>query len=282
MSVPETLALKTPALRSHVPKARGLVCCLLLTGACFAQELTIAAAADLQAAFPELAAAYEKKTGRKVRVSFGSSGNFFAQIQNGAPFDLFFSADIDYPQRLETAGLSKPGSMYVYAIGKIVVWRPDTAGLNFESLGLEALKDPRIKHIAIANPAHAPYGRAAKAAMEKAGVWDVVKDKIVLGENVSQAAQFVETGNAQVGIIALALTRSSRWPVGKPWLIPQNLYPKLEQAAIVLRSSKNAAAAEEFLAVLRSEEGLAIMRRFGFEPPQAKRARETKREKDAR
>ena len=234
-----------------------------------AQELTVAAASDLQFALPELVKAYQEKTGKTVRLVFGSSGNFFAQIQNGAPFDLFFSADVDYPKRLEVAGLTKEGSLYVYATGAIVLWEPEDR-IDIESLGIKALTNPRVKHIAIANPAHAPYGRAAKAALENAGIWEAVKDKIVMGENVTQAAQFVQTDNAQVGIIALSLALSPKM-TGLRWTIPQSLYPRLEQACVILKSSRQSREAEEFVAFLKSDAGLNIMKRSGFTPPAASR-----------
>src|ERR1700674_1187904 len=167
-------------------------------------EITVAAASDLTFAFKDVAARFEKQTGSSVKMSYGSSGNFFSQIQNGAPFDLFFSADIDYPRKLEAAGLTEPGSMYPYATGKIVLWAPSVSKLDL-SRGLAVLLDPGIRKIAIANPEHAPYGRAAVAAMRHEGIYDKVKDEFVLGENISQTAQFVESGNADVGVLALSL-----------------------------------------------------------------------------
>jgi molybdate transport system substrate-binding protein len=244
--------------------ARRVVCALLLFLApCLGQELTIAAASDLQRVLPELAGAFEKQTGEKVRLVFGSSGNLYAQIQNGAPFDIFFSADVDYPKRLEAASLAKKGSVYVYGTGELVVWDP-SARLDFQRRGLKALLDPGIKHIAIANPAHAPYGRAAKAALEKAGVWETVKAKIVLGENVSQAAQFVQSGNAEVGIIAASLTHTPAFAMQRVWAVPQELYPRLEQGVVVLTATKHGGIAERFVAFLQSRAGRAVMERYGF------------------
>src|SRR5438270_226428 len=163
-------------------------------------ELNIAAASDLSFAMTELAANYEMETGTMVKVTSGSSGNFFSQIQNGAPFDLFFAADIDYPKKLEAGGLGEPGTLYQYATGKIVIWVPAGSELDV-SKGLPVLLDPGVRKIAIANPQHAPYGRAAVAAMTKQGIYQKLTNKLVFGENVSQAAQFVESGNAEVGII---------------------------------------------------------------------------------
>src|SRR2546428_183571 len=161
-----------------------------------AAEISIAAASDLNFAFKEIVADFQKTPGNTVKLSLGSSGNFFAQISNGAPFDLFFSADISYPKKLEEAGLAEPGTLYMYAVGRIVVWVPKGSPIDVASFGIKALQHPSIKRIAIANPKHAPYGRAAVAAMEHFKVYDAVKDKLVLGENISQTAQFVQTGRA--------------------------------------------------------------------------------------
>lgn len=232
-----------------------------------AGELVIAAASDLNFAFNELAADYEKTTGIHVRPSFGSSGNFFAQILNGAPFDLFFSADIAYPSKLEADGLTVPGSLYRYAVGRIVLWAGTASHIDVAK-GLEVLRDPGIKKIAIANPKHAPYGRAAIAAMEHFKVYDPVKDRLVLGENISQAAQFIESGAADIGIIALSLALApAMQSQGTYWEIPAEAHPPLEQGAVILKSSKQQATAREFLEFMRSEGGLRIMARYGFIVP---------------
>jgi molybdate transport system substrate-binding protein len=175
----------------------------LICQLCAAQEITVAAAADLQSAMQDVAARFERETGKKVKVIFGSSGNFFQQIQNGAPFDMFFSANLDYPKKLEAAGLTEAGSYYQYAKGKIVVWVPKDSKINVSS-GLQALLDPSVKKIAIANPLHAPYGQAAVSAMQKEGIYDKAKDKFVLGENISQTASFVVSGSADIGVVALS------------------------------------------------------------------------------
>src|SRR5947209_1263157 len=174
--------------------------CLLTAGR--AQELKVAAASDLSAAMQKLTPACEKQTGIHVSVSLGSSGNFLAQIQNGAPFDVFLSADRSYPEKLEQAGQAEPGSLTPYARGRLVIWTAKSSSLHFEtkegnvlSGGLEALARPEVRKIAIANPEHAPYGRAAVAALQHFGIHDQVKSKLVLGENISQAAQFAQSGN---------------------------------------------------------------------------------------
>jgi molybdate transport system substrate-binding protein len=232
-----------------------------------AEEITIAAASDLSFAFREIVAEYENTTGNHVRLSLGSSGNFFAQIQNGAPFDLYFSADISYPRKLEEAGLVVPGSLYPYAIGRIVLWTGNESHLDL-SKGLEILREPTIKKIAIANPKHAPYGRAAVAALEHAQVYDRVKDKLVLGENISQAAQFVESGAADVGIIALSLALAPPMQAaGHYWEIPADAYPPIEQGAVILMGGKHQEIAKTFLSFVQGAEGQAMMKRHGFVVP---------------
>ena len=177
---------------------------LMVGGLGNAQEITVAAASDLQFAFHDVGERFEKETGKHVKLIFGSSGNFFAQLQNGAPFDVFFSADIDYPKRLEAAGLTVPGTLYPYAIGRIVLWVPTQSKLDLNR-GLQVLVDPSIHKVAIANPEHAPYGRAAVAALRHENIYDQVSAKFVLGENISQTATFVVSGNADIGIVALSL-----------------------------------------------------------------------------
>ena len=234
-----------------------------------AEEVRIAAASDLNFAFKEIVTEYEKTTGNHVKLTLGSSGNFFAQIQNGAPFDLYFSADIAYPRKLEEAGLTVPGSLYQYAVGRIVLW----AGLESRidvTQGFEALREPTVKKIAIANPKHAPYGRAAVAAMEYFKVYDQVKDKLVLGENISQAAQFIESGACDIGIIAFSLAVAPAMKSkGTYWEVPAEAYPALEQAAVILKSSKQQESAKSFLAFLKGAQGQEVMKRYGFVAPRS-------------
>ena len=227
-------------------------------------ELTIAAASDLNFAFKELVSAYEAKTGQHVRLTLGSSGNFFSQIENGAPFDLYFSADIRYPQLLEEKGLAVSGSLYKYAVGRIVLWAPKDSKVAVEK-GLDVLADPGIRKIAIANPKHAPYGRAAVAAFESAKLYERVKERLVLGENISQTAQFIESGACDAGIIALSLALApSMKAMGKYYEIPANLHPPLEQGAVILKRAANPDQAKSFLEFVKSAEGQAIMQRYGF------------------
>jgi molybdate transport system substrate-binding protein len=235
------------------------------TGA--AQNLTIAAASDLQVVLPQVVSRFEQQTGRTVRVTFGSSGNFFTQIQNGAPFDLFLSADIDYPTRLEAASLAEPGTLDQYAMGKIVLWAPKGGTVDLQR-GLRALLDSRVRHVAIANPEHAPYGRAAVAALRAAGIYDDVRRKFVLGENISQAAQFVQSGNAEAGILALSLALSPAMTAAGFFVaIPADAYPPIQQAAVVIKASSHRDAARDFLQFLKRPDILALLQRFGFEAP---------------
>ena len=235
------------------------------------KEILIAAAADLNFAMVELSETFEKQSGIRVSVTYGSSGNFFSQLQNGAPFDLFFSADIEYPKKLVAAGLAEPGTLYEYAVGRIVIWTPAGAKVDVTKQGWNALLDPSVKKIAIANPEHAPYGRAAVAGLQNAGIYESVKAKLVYGENISQAAQFVQSGNTQAGIVALSLAVSPAMHDGKRWEIPADMHPVLEQGAIVLKDAKNKDAAKAFLEFVKSSTGRAILARYGFAfPPQQK------------
>jgi molybdate transport system substrate-binding protein len=230
-----------------------------------AAQITVAAAADLNTALTEMASAYQKESGQQVRLSFGSSGNLCTQIENGAPFDVFLSADLGYPRKLIAADLADRSSLYVYAIGRIVLWVPAASPLDLEHQGVRILLDPSVKRIAIANPEHAPYGRAAVAALKKLGVYDQIRDRLVLGENIAQAAQFVESGNAQAGVVAYAhAILPAMKNAGKYWEFPLNSYPPLEQGAVIVSRSPHKQAAEEFLLYLKGAQARSILRTFGF------------------
>jgi molybdate transport system substrate-binding protein len=230
--------------------------------------VTIAAASDLAIMMKEMGPAFEKRTGYKANVSFGSSGNFYAQMVNGAPFDVFLSADVDYPRRLIAAGAADATSLYVYGIGRLVLWMPGKSA-DFAREGLQALLQPTVHTIAIANPAHAPYGRAAVAALRQAGIYEQVEPKLVLGENISQAAQFVESGNADAGLIPLSLIKGMRTP-GMFVELPKDSYPAIEQAAVIRKSAQNRDGADAFLKFLKSDEGRRLLRAYGFAEPQEK------------
>lgn len=236
-----------------------------------AQEVRVAAAADLKFAMTELAQQFEKETGTIVNVTYGSSGNFFSQIQNGAPFNLFFSADVEFARKLEAAGFAEPGTLYTYAVGRIVIWMPSGTNVDVTKVGWNSLVDASVQKIAIANPEHAPYGRATIAALQKAGIYEQVKSKLVYGENISQAAQFVQSGNAQAGIIARSLAMSPEMNEGKTWEIPAEMHPPIEQGAILLTGAKNKKAARAFLVFVKSAAGREILLKYGFAIPAAEK-----------
>jgi molybdate transport system substrate-binding protein len=232
-----------------------------------AEEITVAAASDLTFVFPDVAAKFKTETGNSVKFSFGSSGNFLSQIRNGAPFDMFFSADIGYPQKLEAAGLVEPGTLYEYAVGKLVLWVPNASTLDLKR-GLAVLTDSSIHKIAIANPEHAPYGRAAVAAMKHEIVYDQVSSKLIMGENISQTAQFVQSGNADIGLLALSLAVAPNLKdKGRYELIAVSDYPPIEQAAVIIKSSKKKETAQQFLAFIKKPAIVSLMRDYGFTVP---------------
>ncbi len=246
---------------------------LFLLGAqfCAAQEITVAAAADLQFAMQDIAAQFQKQTGKSVKITYGSSGNFYQQLQNGAPFDMFFSANVDYARKLDAAGLTEPGSLYPYATGKIVLWVPKESKIDV-SKGIASLLDPAVKKIAIANPEHAPYGQAAVSALKKEDLYDKVSGKLVLGENISQAATFVASGATDAGIVALALAVSPNMKdKGHYFEIPANEYPPIEQACVILKSAKDKETARKFLEFIKTPAVADIFRSYGFSSPSALR-----------
>ena len=231
--------------------------------------LIVAAAADVSPVLKEIGNAHEKKTGQKVLVSSGASGVLAQQIHNGAPFDIFFSADMDYPRQLVTAGEGEANSLYQYAVGKLVVWVPADSPLDLEHQGMKALLDPSAKKIAIANAQQAPYGRAAVAALKHAGIYDQLADRLVIGENVAQAAQFVESGNAQAGFIALAHALAPQVQgKGKYWEVPADDYPPLAQGVVVISRSQRKPEAAGFLSFIKTKAAIDLLRKYGFTPSQ--------------
>ena len=238
---------------------------LLLAPADRAEKITVAAASDLKFALDEIVVAFEKEhPDDDVEVVYGSSGKFHTQIQQGAPFDLYFSADIAFPRALAEGGLAA-SAVKPYAIGRIVLW---SASLDASKLTLASLTDPRITRIAIANPKHAPYGQRAEEALRASGVWARVEPKLVYGENIAHTAQFVQTGNAQVGVIALSLALNPELSKrGGYWLIPNELHAPLEQGFIVTQRAAGNALAKRFAEYIGSEQARAVMTRYGFVLP---------------
>jgi molybdate transport system substrate-binding protein len=233
------------------------------------REVRVAAAADLKFAFEDIAAAFQSSHADiTVKVIYGSSGSFYTQLVSEAPFDLFLSADMEFPRKLVEQGRAVRESEFLYAVGHLVVWVPDGSTLDVAGQGIRAVVDPAVRKVAIANPKHAPYGRAAEAALKHFGVFDQVKDRLVLGENIAQTAQFVESGAADVGIIALSLalapTLKDR---GRFWEVPIDAYPRLEQGGVVLSGAKDKAATQALLGFITGDMGRAILQKYGFQVP---------------
>ena len=243
-----------------------IACVLLACTACAPhpapRSLTIAAAADLNFALEqvtrEFRAVYPEVS---LQINYGSSGAFYTQLRNRAPFDVFLSADVEYPRKLAGEGIGLADSVFIYAVGRIVVWVPARSPLDPAT----ALRDPSVRHVAIANPQHAPYGRAAEAALRSMALYDTVEKKLVLGENIAQTLQFVESGAADVGVVALSLALAPSVPTaGRYWEIPIAAYPKMEQGGIILKPSP---AASEFRSFLLDARGRRLLKQFGFDLP---------------
>ena len=230
----------------------------------------VAAAADLKFAMAGVAAALAQSHPEiDLTVTYGSSGTFYQQVSNGAPFDLFLSADLSYPRKLADAGLADQDDVFEYAVGRLVVWAPNESPLD-PTQGMAALADPQARKVAIANPEHAPYGVAAVAAMKTAGVYEAAENKLVLGENVAQAAEFALSGNAQVGVFALSLAMSPQFKdKGRYVEVPLESYPRIDQGGIVLASAQDPAAARAVRDFLLSDDGVAILKSYGFFLPGA-------------
>ena len=233
------------------------------------KTIRVAAASDLKFALQDIIGEFQTlHPGTEVQATFGSSGNFYAQLCNKAPFDVFLSADSDYPRKLIDQGHAAADSAFKYAIGQIVVWVRNESSIDVGQLGMRSLLDPSLRKIAITNPRHAPYGRAAEAAMKSLSVYDEVRDRLVFGENVAQTAQFVESGAADIGIIALSLAISSSMKdKGRFWIVPQDAYPKLEQSGIILAWANDQTASKAFCDFVVGEHGRALLGRQGFLVP---------------
>lgn len=229
------------------------------------EKIIVAAASDLKFAMDEVVVLFKTAhPGDTVETVYGSSGKFYAQLQQGAPYDLFFSADIAYPRALKEAGLAA-SDVHAYGLGRLVLWR---AGGASGPVRLADLADPAITRIAIANPRHAPYGKRAEEALKASGVWEKVEPRLVFGENVAQTAQFVQTGNAQVGLIALSLALSPELAQhGSYTLIPETLHQPLEQGFVITRRAADNPLAQHFANFVQSKEARAILLRYGFAPP---------------
>jgi len=253
-----------------------LVRCLLLaattSSSAFAAErqasLSVGVASNMKPAFEEIVREYQARhRGISVIPIYGASGTFLAQISNGAPLDLFLSADAEFPAKVVERGLAD-GKAFTYAYGKLVVWVPKSSPLDLDAKGFAALADPSVRKIAMANPEVAPYGRAAREALEKAGLLRQLQDRIVYGQNVSQAAQFVQSGNAQAGLVPLSLANVPPLSVdGRAWIVPASDYAPIEQAGVILKSSAHLALARELVSFITGRDGAKILEKHGYVLP---------------
>lgn len=228
-----------------------------------ADEVSVAVAANFTAPMKEISADFEKTTGHKVVLSFGSSGKFYSQIKNGAPFQLFLSADEEKPAQLEKDGLVIIGSRFTYAVGTLVLW---SSKADFVDAKGEVLRPGTYTKLAIANPKLAPYGLAAIEVLTKLGLLAIIEPKFVQGENISQTYQFVSTGNAELGFVALSqVMQNGKISSGSVWVVPSTLHTPIRQDAVLLTTGKGNVAAEAFAAYLKTEKSKAIIRSYGYE-----------------
>ncbi|ATE61452.1 molybdate ABC transporter substrate-binding protein [Thauera sinica] len=235
----------------------------LLACAAHAAEVQIAVAANFTAPIKDIAAEFEKDTGHKVVAAFGPTGGLYTQIKNGAPFEVFFSADDTTPAKLETEGDAVAGSRFTYAIGKLVLWSA-TAGY-VDDKG-EVLKKNAFRHLSIGNPKTAPYGLAATQVLDKLGLADAVKPKLVEGTNITQAHQFVATGNAELGFVALSqVYKDGRITGGSAWIVPDNLYEPIRQDAVILARGKGNPAAAALVEYLKGPKAAAVIKAYGYD-----------------
>lgn len=227
-----------------------------------ADEIRVAAASNFSGAITTLSLQFEENTGHKVTLIFGSSGKHYAQIKNGAPFDVFFSADLQRPELLEQEGIALSGSRFTYALGQLVLWSPKQGFVDSDA---RVLSQGKFRFLAIANPKLAPYGKAAREVLRAQGLWNRLSGRLVRGENIGQTFQFVNSGNAELGFVAYAqVKRLNQKMTGSIWKIPQALYTPIEQQAVLLKDDE---AARAFLLFVRSEEALEIIRDYGYDTP---------------
>ena len=229
----------------------------------FAEGVRVAVAANFQTPLKEIAAHFERATGHTILMSSGSSGKFFAQIKHGAPFDVFFSADVTRPQLMEEEGLAVPGSRFTYAVGQLTLWSSDPDLIKPD--GVSALSKGHFEYLAIANPKTAPYGMAAQQTLVALGLWNQVKERLVQGENIGQTFHFVFSNNAQLGFVARAQVMDPKIKgVGSHWDVPEDLYEPLRQQAVLLIHGQQNEAALAFLDYVQGPEARTIMERFGY------------------
>jgi molybdate transport system substrate-binding protein len=237
----------------------------MLSFSAAADTVQVAVASNFAQPLARIASAFQRDTGHQLLLSSGSSGKFYVQIISGAPFEVFLSADDEIPERLEKEGHAVAGSRATYAIGKLVLWSPRPGYVDSKG---EVLRGGSFARLSMANPKTAPYGAAAREVMERQGVSQTLQARLVQGESIAQAYQFVASGNAELGFVALSQVRNENGESpGSMWLVPQALYTPIRQDAVLLARGKGKAAAEQFLAYLRSAKATAIIQAFGYELP---------------
>lgn len=235
---------------------------LVFASGAIADEVKVAVAANFTAPIQALAPAFEQATGHKLVASFGATGQIYAQIKHGAPFDVFLSADDSTPAKLESEGDTLPGSRFTYAIGSLVLWSADASYLDGSDA---ALKAGQFKHLSIANPKAAPYGLAATQVLDKLGLSDAVKSKLVEGQNITQAHQFVSTGNAELGFVALSqVYKDGQVSSGSAWIVPDDMYDPIKQDAVILKQGANNPAAAALVEYLKGPEAAKVIKSFGY------------------
>ncbi len=228
-----------------------------------AGEVRVAVAANFTAPMQEIVPLFEQASGHKVSVSFGSTGKFYAQIKQGAPYDAFISADSKTPQKLDDDGLTASGSRFVYALGKLVLWSAQPGVVDSKG---EVLRKGSYNKLAIGDPKLAVYGIAAQETLEELGLWKAVSPKLVRGENITQTYQFAATGNAELGFIALSqITKGGKVSGGSWWIVPSHYYSPIEQSAVMLSSAKDPEATRAFLAFLKGTQAATVIRSYGYE-----------------
>jgi molybdate transport system substrate-binding protein len=233
-----------------------------------ADEVRVAVAANFTAPMEKIAAEFARDTGHRAVIAYGATGKFYAQIRNGAPFEVFLSADDETPQRLEQEGFTVSGQRFPYAIGRLVLWSPKPGYVDQQG---EVLKKSGFQHLALANPKLAPYGRAAQEVLEKRGLWQPLQPKLVFGENITQTYQFVSSGNAELGFVAYSqIVKDGKLSAGTAWVVPQDLYAPIRQDAVLLAAGRSKPAAEQLLRYLKSAKAAAIIRSFGYDLPESK------------
>jgi molybdate transport system substrate-binding protein len=236
---------------------------LIFAGAAVAEEVQVAVAANFTSPMQKIAADFEKDTGHKAQLAFGSTGKFYAQIKNGAPFEVLLAADDETPVKLEKEGAAVAGSHFTYAIGKLVLW---SAKPGFVDDKGEVLKSGNFAHVSIANPKLAPYGAAAIEALTALRLLDAVQPKFVQAENISQAYQFIATGNAELGFVALSqVLKDGKIAEGSAWIVPGNLYQPIRQDAVILDKGKDKPAAEALMKYLKGDKARAVIKSYGYD-----------------